>query len=170
MVLIDKIQSVKANASHSQSIVEGGCQEIRKLDTAKKNVSYAIQTLKELHKLVVGIEQLRELCISKNYKDAASLIEECGHLLGFFFKSRGGQLNDHNEDFSDVEELKSLKEEWDNLCNQLRMQILEEFENIEKGIKHKELLHDACFAIDAMGAYAINDVKMWFSSFILRPY
>lgn len=50
------------------------------------------------------------------------------------------------------------------------MQILEEFDNFEKGIKHAELLHDACFAIDAMGENAINDVKMWFSNFILKPY
>jgi vacuolar protein sorting-associated protein 53 len=50
------------------------------------------------------------------------------------------------------------------------MQILEEFEDIERGIKHKEILHEACYAIDAMGNYAIQDVKMWFCNFILRPY
>jgi vacuolar protein sorting-associated protein 53 len=50
------------------------------------------------------------------------------------------------------------------------MQILEEFEGIQKGIKHLDLLHNACFAIDAMGPHAINDVKMWFSNFIMRPY
>jgi|TARA_B110001450_G_C17304361_1_gene352805 hypothetical protein len=65
VILIEKIQSVKANADQSQRIVEGGCLEIRKLDTAKKNVTYAMKTLKELNKLVIGIEQLRELCISK---------------------------------------------------------------------------------------------------------
>lgn len=98
--------------------MEGGCTEIKELDTAKKNISFAIKTLKELHKLVVGIEQLREFCIHKQYKEAAELIEECAYLLGFFFK---GSKRDGTEDFSDVEELKSLKEEWDHLCNQLRM-------------------------------------------------
>jgi methylmalonyl-CoA mutase N-terminal domain/subunit len=39
---------------------------------------------------------------------------ETAHLLGFFFKSQ-------EDDFSDVEEIRSLKEEWDHLCNQLRM-------------------------------------------------
>ena len=134
------------------------------MDQAKQNVSYAIETLKELHKLVVGIEQLREFCINRQYKEAAALIEECGNLLGFFFK-QDGQL-----DFSDVDEVRSLKDEWDHLCNQLRMQILEEFENISKGVKQPELLNDACFAVDAMGQNAINDVKMWFSNFILKPY
>ncbi len=32
------------------------------------------------------------------------------------------------------------------------------------------MLHDACIAIDAMGEQAINDIKMQFSNFILRPY
>lgn len=32
------------------------------------------------------------------------------------------------------------------------------------------MLHNACIAIDAMGEQAINDVKMQFSNFILRPY
>ena len=124
IVMIDKIESVKANASHSQSIVEGGCFEIKQLDNAKKNVDFAVNTLKELHKLVTGIEQLREFCIQKQYKSAGDLIKECGQLLGFFFKNHkmlqstyGPSNYSHQEDFSDVEELKSLKEEWDHLCN-----------------------------------------------------
>jgi len=32
------------------------------------------------------------------------------------------------------------------------------------------MLHDACIAIDAMGENAINDIKMWFSNYILRAY
>lgn len=125
---------------------------------------------------MVGIEQLREFCINKQYREAAQLIEECGHLLGFFFKNtKSNQSSQESspvkrEDFSDVEELKSLKEEWDHLCNQLRMQILEEFENIERGIKHEEELNSACYAIDALGPAAVCDVKMWFTNFILRPY
>lgn len=63
-------------------------------------------------------------------------------------------------DYSDIEELRSLKEEWDHLCNQLRIQILEEFENIEKGMMNVDLLHDACYAIDAMGDNAVNDIMM----------
>lgn len=65
MELIEHVQSVKENAGQAERIVEGGCAEIRELDNAKQNVSFAIKTLKELHKLVVGIEQLREFCISK---------------------------------------------------------------------------------------------------------
>ena len=84
--MIDKIQSVKANASQSQAIVSGGCQEIRKLDTAKQNVQHAIKTLTDLNKLIVGIEQQRDFCINKQYKEAGDLIRETASLLGFFFK------------------------------------------------------------------------------------
>lgn len=55
------------------------------------------------------------------------------------------------EDYSDIEELRALREEWKHLTNQLRIQILEEFELLEKGIKQEDMLHDACIAIDAMG-------------------
>lgn len=50
------------------------------------------------------------------------------------------------------------------------MQILEEFENIEKGIKNDDELYQACYAVDALGPAAVSDVKMWFSNYILRPY
>jgi len=135
----------------------------------------------------MGIEQQRDFCINKQYKEAGDLIRETASLLGFFFKPSsyakmknqgyGIQISgsqeansDKQQDFSDIEELRSLKEEWDHLCNQLRIQILEDFGNLEKGIKVDEMLHDACIAIDAMGENAVNDVKMWFSNFILRAY
>jgi hypothetical protein len=58
----------------------------RKLDSAKKNISHAITTLKKLNMLIVGIEQQRDFCINKQYKEAGDLIRETGHLLGHFFK------------------------------------------------------------------------------------
>jgi hypothetical protein len=36
--------------------------------------------------LIVGIEQQRDFCINKQYKEAGDLIRETGHLLGHFFK------------------------------------------------------------------------------------
>lgn len=63
-----------------------------------------------------------------------------------------------------------LKEEWDHLCNQLRIQILEEFGLLEKGLVQIELLREATHAVDAMGLTAVHEVKMQFAGFILRPY
>ena len=46
--LIDRIGSVKATAASSESMVKTGCIEIRKLDTAKKNLTFSITALKRL--------------------------------------------------------------------------------------------------------------------------
>ena len=66
--------------------------------------------------LIVGIEQQRELCMKKQYREAGELIRETGSLLGFFFPKDKSQ-----DDYSDIEELRMLKDEWDHLCNQLRI-------------------------------------------------
>ena len=65
--------------------MEGGCHEIRRLDTAKKNLKHAIKSLKSLNMLIVGIEQQRDFCINKQYREASELIRETGSLLGYFF-------------------------------------------------------------------------------------
>jgi hypothetical protein len=115
--------------------------------------------------LIVGIEQQRELCMKKQYREAGELIRETGSLLGFFFPKDKSQ-----DDYSDIEELRMLKDEWDHLCNQLRIQILEEFELVERGIVQVDLLREATHAVDAMGMSAVHEVKMQFASFVLRPY
>lgn len=46
--IIEGIQSVKKSASSAESIVREGCAETRKLDTAKKNITFSITSLKRL--------------------------------------------------------------------------------------------------------------------------
>ena len=46
--LIDRIGTVKETAASSESLVKTGCTEIRKLDTAKKNLTFSITALKRL--------------------------------------------------------------------------------------------------------------------------
>ena len=46
--LIGRIGNVKQTAASSESMVKTGCTEIRKLDTAKKNLTFSITALKRL--------------------------------------------------------------------------------------------------------------------------
>lgn len=46
--LVQRIGSVKETAASSESMVKTGCTEIRKLDTAKKNLTFSITALKRL--------------------------------------------------------------------------------------------------------------------------
>ena len=48
MQLVERISNVKDTASSSESMVKTGCTEIRKLDTAKRNITFSITSLKRL--------------------------------------------------------------------------------------------------------------------------
>lgn len=75
---------MKATAASSESMVKTGCIEIRKLDTAKKNLTFSITALKRLIMLLEGIEQFSFACMDKRYKEAAHLIDATDELLLYF--------------------------------------------------------------------------------------
>ena len=64
--------------------------------------------------LITAINQLREFCINKCYKDAARLIDATGDLLKTF------------EDYKKIPQIQQIEKERDNLCNQLKIQIKDE--------------------------------------------
>lgn len=82
--LIQRIGSVKQTAASSESLVKVGCTEIRKLDTAKKNLTFSITALKRLIMLLEGIEQFSYACMEKRWKEAAHLIDATDELLLYF--------------------------------------------------------------------------------------
>ncbi len=82
--LVERIASVKQKAEQSENMVKDVCSEIRQLDYAKKNITFMMISLKRLIMLITGIEQLREFCIEKRYKDAANLIEATAELTSYF--------------------------------------------------------------------------------------
>lgn len=45
----------------------------------------------------------------------------------------------------------------------------EEFRMFDKG-SSPEQLYEGCFAIDALGEQAVNEVRQWFCSFTLQAY
>jgi hypothetical protein len=108
--LIEKIGSVKETAADSESMVKVGCTEIRKLDTAKKNITFSITSLKRLIMLIQGIEQFSYACMDKRYQEAAHLIEATDELLEYFKDYR-----------QNTPQIAQIKDERDRLCNELRL-------------------------------------------------
>ena len=54
--LVDKISSVKVKAEMSEEMVKSICSEIRSLDFAKKNIKFTLDAMKQMIKLITGIE------------------------------------------------------------------------------------------------------------------
>jgi hypothetical protein len=61
------------------------------------------------------LEQLRGFCIAKRYREAANLIDATEELCLYF------------KDYLDIPQISDLKKERDHMCNQLRIQIFEDF-------------------------------------------
>ena len=96
--------------------------------------------------------------MDKRYQEAAHLIEATDELLEYFKDYR-----------QNTQQIAQIKDERDRLCNELRLQILEDFNNIDKG-STRDKLREACFALDAIGEKAVNDLRQWFVTYMLEPY
>lgn len=95
-----------------------------------------------------GVEQFSYACIEKKYKKAADLIFVMDELLDYF--------KDYMQNTQKIAEIKQEKE---RLCKELRLQILEDFSRINKG-SLREQLCEACFALDAIGESAVNELRI----------
>lgn len=157
MLLVQKFESIKQKAEESEEKVNTICSEIKSYDNAKRNILTSISALKNLIMLITAIEQLRKFCIAKEYKQAADLILATEELCNYF------------KEYENIKEIIELRQERDHLCNQLRIQLSEEFRMFDKG-SPPEQLYEGCFAIDALGEQAVTDIRSWFCSFILESY
>ena len=96
--------------------------------------------------------------MDKRYQEAAHLIEATDELLLYF-----------KDYMQNTPQIAQIKKERDRLCNELKLQILEEFNMIDKG-SLRDKLQEACTALDAMGEKAVNDLRVWFCTYMLEPY
>ena len=96
--------------------------------------------------------------MEKRYKEAAHLIDATDELLLYF--------KDYEQNTQQIAE---IKKERDRLCKELKLQILEDFSRINKG-SLKEQLFEACFALDAIGEVAVNELRVQFCRQFLVPY
>jgi len=46
--MIETIKALKQSTGQAETIVRNGCSEIKRLDTAKKNITFSITSLKRL--------------------------------------------------------------------------------------------------------------------------
>ena len=157
MQLVNKFESIKSRAEESEEKVKTICSEIKSHDNAKRNILTSINALKNLIMLVTAINQLRDFCIDKKYKEASDLILATDELCNYF------------KEYENIKEIIDLRHERDHLCNQLRIQLMEEFKMFDQG-SPPDQLYEGCFAIDALGEQAVTDVRNWFCSFILEGY
>ena len=82
--LFEQIKEIKAKAEQSDSVVDGICHDIKKLDAAKRNLTSTITALRRLQMLVQAVDKLDNMCSQRQYRAAASLLEAVTQLAVHF--------------------------------------------------------------------------------------
>lgn len=86
--LTEKIASVKAKAADSEAMVQDICADVKQLDIAKTNLTATFTALKRLHMLRSAVDQLQQMAITRQYRQASHLIDAIDDLFQHFQEFR----------------------------------------------------------------------------------
>ena len=114
--LFSQIRDIKNKAGESESMVKEITRDIKQLDTAKKNLTSAITTLNHLHMLVRGTATLTQLTHSRQYGEAALLLQGLLEVLSHF------------KNYQNIPQIKELSDQVESLKRELGDQIIKDFE------------------------------------------
>ena len=154
--LQEKVGLIRSKAQTSEEMVEDICKDIRSLDTAKRNLTKTITSLKRLGMATQGIAKLAEVCEAKQYRMAAALIKATGDLMLQF------------EECKHVPAVANLTKQRNHILKELRMQILEDFRELQN--MPEEVLSEACLVVEELGEQVKTEVVKHLSSYFLENY
>ena len=114
--LFSQIRDIKNKAGESESMVKEITRDIKQLDTAMKNLTSAITTQNHLHMLVRGMATLTQNTHSRQYGEAALLLQELLEVLSHF------------KNYQNIPQIKELSDQVESLKRELGDQIIKDFE------------------------------------------
>eukprot|EP00828_Plagiopyla_frontata_P010156 TRINITY_DN1532_c0_g1_i3.p1 TRINITY_DN1532_c0_g1~~TRINITY_DN1532_c0_g1_i3.p1 ORF type:complete len:676 (-),score=86.16 TRINITY_DN1532_c0_g1_i3:49-1836(-) len=136
------------------------CKDIKQLDTAKRNLTFSITSLKKFTMMLNAIDQLKEFIHDSKYKQVAEL------LLAF------EDLSLQFKKYEKVQQIAEIYQEKDSIVRDLKFQIEEDLKNYGKGRTQltSEQLQDACMVVEAIGMEFKNQIVKRMCDILLRPY
>eukprot|EP00013_Stygamoeba_regulata_P006215 CAMPEP_0177640838 /NCGR_PEP_ID=MMETSP0447-20121125/6755_1 /TAXON_ID=0 /ORGANISM="Stygamoeba regulata, Strain BSH-02190019" /LENGTH=833 /DNA_ID=CAMNT_0019142933 /DNA_START=47 /DNA_END=2548 /DNA_ORIENTATION=- len=161
--LFEHIQEIKRKASHSETMVQDICAEIKKLDNAKDNLESTITALNKMHMLVHATKHLEEMTNKQQYREVANLLESINDISVYF------------KDYQHLEQILNIQEKVTDMKSLLRKDVYRIFRehselSTAQRISHAPQLIDVCFVIDAMGEKTKTEFVKWFCDRQLRDY
>jgi hypothetical protein len=163
--LFTKIKDIKGKAEQSEVMVAEICKDIKQLDYAKRHIQETITALKRLHMVVTAVEQLKAMSSTKQYREAANLLEAVKQLLTHF------------ADYSNIPKILELKSNIEKLRSDLKTQVFKDFMDIgelgeiaEEDSPNESTLIAACAVIDALGETEKEELVATFIHQQMRPY
>ncbi|KAH8377947.1 hypothetical protein KR093_008046 [Drosophila rubida] len=162
--LFSHIIDVKTRAERTEEMVKEITRDIKQLDCAKRNLTSAITTLNHLHMLVGGIESLNVLIERRSYGEILNPLQAIT------------EVNQHFQQYSDIEEIKNLSQSVDKIQVTLAQQITEDFKEAfaSKPSSQQRLglnqLGDACKVLSVLDAKVKKELLKWFIAQQLEEY
>ncbi|BFF95439.1 vacuolar protein sorting-associated protein 53 homolog [Drosophila madeirensis] len=162
--LFSHIIDVKTRAERTEEMVKEITRDIKQLDCAKRNLTSAITTLNHLHMLVGGIESLNTLIERRSYGEILNPLQAIT------------EVNQHFQQFSDIEEIKNLSQSVDKIQVTLAQQISEDFKEAFAATKptgHRlglNQLGDACKVMSVLDPKVKKELLKWFIGQQLEEY
>eukprot|EP00300_Choanocystis_sp_HF-7_P004984 c13815_g1_i3.p1 GENE.c13815_g1_i3~~c13815_g1_i3.p1 ORF type:complete len:998 (+),score=255.91 c13815_g1_i3:1-2994(+) len=158
--LFGKLVAIKEQSQASESMVQEICRDIKALDYAKTHLTSTITTLKRLQMLVTAVDQLKAMATSRQYLQAANLLEATKQLSVKFNAYRK------------IPKIAELQDQIQDVEDALHRQV---FDEIKNGINVPRdaldvSLSDACRLVDAMGPQARHELVSWYSSVQFAAY
>ncbi|XP_047038062.1 vacuolar protein sorting-associated protein 53 homolog isoform X1 [Helicoverpa zea] len=157
-----QVADINKKAERSESMVREITSEIKQLDCAKSNLTAAITALNHLHMLVGGVDALRSMTTSRQYKEIVLPMQAIMEVL------------QHFEGYQSIRELSALRDQVTAIRAQLAAQILADFKEAftagsKSSISHRTL-SEACGVLDVLEPRVRADLLNWFLQVQLQEY
>ncbi|XP_016991572.2 vacuolar protein sorting-associated protein 53 homolog [Drosophila rhopaloa] len=164
--LFSHIIDVKTRAERTEEMVKEITRDIKQLDCAKRNLTAAITTLNHLHMLVGGIDSLNKLIERRSYGEILNPLQAIT------------EVNQHFQQFSDIEEIKNLSQSVDKIQVTLAQQITEDFKEAFAAKPSSQNQHrlglnqlaDACKVMSVLDPKVKKELLKWFIAQQLEEY
>jgi vacuolar protein sorting-associated protein 53 len=158
--IVQEIKSIKEKAIESEAIVHDMCMDIKLLDTAKRNLTTSINTLRKFSDLMRSLDNLSQFCADRNYHDAANCLRGINDLILFF------------KPYESIQQIRELIEEKDDILTKAKLQIQDDFGLFFQGSSNlsTETLRDGCHLIEIIGQKFRNQILLMPAEMILEPY
>ena len=161
--LFSQIREIKNAAEESEEMVKEITRDIKQLDTAKKNLSLAITTLNHLSMLVRGTATLTQLSQTRQYGEAALLLQGLLEVLNHF------------KTYQNIPQIKELSDQVETIKRDLGEQILKDFEVLMTsgrgvGVSGSKQLAEACLVVSVLEPRVKRNLISWFTELQLKEY
>lgn len=161
--LFVQIKDIKERAEKSEEMVREITHDIKQLDCAKRNLTFAITTLNHLHMLVGGVDTLKSLTEKRLYGEIALPLQAISEVMMHF------------ENYTDIPQIKSLSDQVKAIHVELAEQITHDFKeafsstNAKISLPSKQL-SSACLVVSILEPKVKRDLLKWFINLQLQEY